>query len=53
MRWARHVVRILEERQVFKVSVGKPKGKIPLGRPKCRCGDGIRLDFWQNGWSIE
>jgi hypothetical protein len=33
-----------EERKVYKVLVGKPEGKIPLGRPRCRWEDGIRMD---------
>jgi hypothetical protein len=32
MRWARHVARMGEERKVYKVLVGNPEGKIPLGR---------------------
>jgi hypothetical protein len=34
-----------EERKVYKVLVGKPKGKRPLGRPKRRWEDGIRMDL--------
>ena len=34
MRWARHVVRMGEERGVYRVLVGKPEGKRPLGRPR-------------------
>jgi hypothetical protein len=33
-----------EERKVNKVLVGKPEGKRPLGRPRCRWEDGIRMD---------
>jgi hypothetical protein len=29
---------------VYKVLVGKPEGKTPLGRPRCRWEDGIRMD---------
>jgi hypothetical protein len=36
MRWAGHVARMGEERKVYKVLVGKPEGKRPLGRPRCR-----------------
>jgi hypothetical protein len=32
-----------EERKVYKVLVGKPEGKRPLGRPRCRWEDGIRM----------
>jgi hypothetical protein len=34
-----------EERKVYKVFVGKPKGKRPLGRPRYRWEDGIRMDL--------
>jgi hypothetical protein len=50
MRWAGHVARMGEERKVYKVLVGKPKGKRPLGRPRRRREDGIRLDLRENGW---
>jgi hypothetical protein len=36
MRWAGHVARIMEERYVYRVFVGKPEGKRPLGRPRRR-----------------
>ena len=36
MRWAGHVVRMGEERGVYRVLVGKPKGRRPLGRPRRR-----------------
>jgi hypothetical protein len=36
MRWAGHVARMREERKVYKVLVGKPEGKRPLGRPRRR-----------------
>jgi hypothetical protein len=36
MRWAGHMARMGEERKVYKVLVGKPEGKEPLGRPRRR-----------------
>jgi hypothetical protein len=39
-----------EERKVYKVSVGKPEGKRPLGRPRRRWDDGIRMDLRGIGW---
>jgi hypothetical protein len=39
-----------EERKVYKVMVGKPAGNRPLGRPKRRCEDGIRMDLREIGW---
>jgi hypothetical protein len=50
MRWAGHVARMREERTVNKVLVGKPEEKRPLGRPRCRREDGIRMDLRETGW---
>jgi hypothetical protein len=47
MRWAGHV---REERRLYKVLVGKPEGKRPLGRPKRRWEDGIRIDLGEIGF---
>jgi hypothetical protein len=49
MRWAGHVARIGEERRLFKVLVGKPEGRRPLGRPRRRWEDGIRMDLREIG----
>ena len=45
MRWAGHVARMGEERGVYRVLVGKQEGKRPLGRPRRRCVDNIRMDL--------
>jgi len=45
MRWAGHVARMGEERSVYRVLVGKLEGKIPLGRPRRRWVDNIRIDL--------
>jgi hypothetical protein len=45
MRWVRRVARMGEERGVYRVLVGKPEGKRPLGRPRRRWVDNIRMDF--------
>jgi len=45
MRWAGHVVCMIEERGVYRVLVGKLKGKRPLGRPRHRWVDNIRTDL--------
>jgi hypothetical protein len=50
MRWAGHVARMRENRKVYRVLVGKPEGKRPLGRPGCRWEDGIRMDLREIGW---
>jgi hypothetical protein len=44
MRWAGHVARMREERGVRRVLVGKPEGKRPLGRPRRRWEDNIKMD---------
>jgi hypothetical protein len=38
-----------EERKLYKVLVGKPEGKRPLGRPRRRWEDGIRMDLREMG----
>jgi hypothetical protein len=45
MRWAGHVARIGEERGLYRVLVGKPEGKRPLGRTRRRWVDNIRMDL--------
>jgi len=49
MRWAGHVARLGEERGEYRVLVGKPEGKIPLGRPRRRWVDNISMDFQEVG----
>jgi hypothetical protein len=49
MRWAWHVARMGEGRDVYRVLVGKPAGKRPLGRPRCRWKDNIKMDFHEVG----
>jgi hypothetical protein len=39
-----------EEKNVYRVLMGKPEGKRPLGRPRCRWEDGIRMDLRKIGW---
>jgi hypothetical protein len=50
MKWAGHVAHMGEERKVYKVLVGKPEGKRPLGRPRPRSENGIRMDLRVIGW---
>jgi hypothetical protein len=43
-----------EDRKLYRVLVGKPEGKTPLGRPRRRWEDGIRMDLRETGWgSVE
>jgi hypothetical protein len=45
MRWDGHVARMGERRGVYGVLVGKPEGKRPLGRPRRRWKDNIKMDL--------
>jgi hypothetical protein len=45
MRWAGHVARLGEVRGVYRVLVEKPEGERPLGRPRLRWEDNIRIDI--------
>ena len=51
MRWAGNVARMGEERGVYRVLVGKPEGRRPLGRPRRRWVDNIRMgcEMWVYG----
>jgi hypothetical protein len=49
MRWAVHVTRMGERRGVYRVLVGKPVGKRPLGRPRHRWEDNIKMDLQEVG----
>jgi hypothetical protein len=52
MRWAGHVASMGEERKVYKVLVEKPEGKRPLGRPRRRWEDRIRMDLGEIGLGV-
>ena len=49
MRWAGHVARMGEERGVYRVLVRKPEGTRPLGKPRRRWVDNIRMDLQEVG----
>jgi len=49
MRWAGHVARMGETRGIYKVLVGKPGGKRPLGRPRRRWEDNVKTDLQEVG----
>jgi hypothetical protein len=49
MRWAGHVARMGVEKGVYRVLVGKPEGKRPMGRPRCRWEDNIKMDLQEVG----
>ena len=49
MRWAGHVAHMCEDRGVYRVLVGKPEGRRPLGRPRRRWVDNNRMDLQEVG----
>jgi hypothetical protein len=65
MRWAGRVARMAEKREAYRLLAGRPKGKRPLGRPRRRWVDNIKMDlleivfggvdfFWSfSGWDQE
>ena len=50
MRWAGHVARTGEERGVYRVLVGKPEGRRPLGRHRRRWMDNIMMGLQEVMW---
>jgi hypothetical protein len=50
MRWAGHVAQMGEKRNAYRLLVGKPGGKRPLGRPRLRWVDNIKMDLLEIGW---
>jgi hypothetical protein len=49
IRWAGHVARMGEKRNAYRLLVGKPEGKRPLGRPRRRWVDNIKMDRLEIG----
>ena len=52
MKWAGHVARMEESRSAFKILTGKPIGRRPLGRPRRRWEDNIRMDLEEIGINV-
>jgi hypothetical protein len=52
MKWAGHVSRVEERRGVNRGLVWKAEGKIPLGRPRCRWEDNIKMDLEEVGFGV-
>jgi hypothetical protein len=50
MKWAGHVARIGPKRNAYRILVGKPEGRRPLGRPRRRYVDNIKMDLRGIGW---
>jgi hypothetical protein len=49
MRWAGHVALMEEVRNAYNILVGKPEGRRPLGRPRCRWEDNIGMNLRETG----
>jgi hypothetical protein len=52
MRWAGHVARMGERRNAYRLLVGKPEGKRPVGRPRRRWIDNIKMDLLEIGLNV-
>jgi hypothetical protein len=52
MRWAGHVARMGEKRGAYRILVGRPEGRRPLGRPRRRWEDNIKTDLEEVGWGM-
>jgi hypothetical protein len=50
MRWVGCIVRAGEKRNVYRLMMGKPEGRRPLGRPRRRWVDNIKMDLVEIGW---
>jgi hypothetical protein len=50
MRWAGRVAHMGEKRGAYRILVGRPEGRQPLGRPRCRWEDNIKMALQEVGW---
>jgi hypothetical protein len=50
MRWAGHVALMEEVRGAYNILFGRPEGRRPLGRPRCRREDNIKMDLREIGF---
>jgi hypothetical protein len=53
MRWAGHVARVGEKRGAYSILVGRSEGRRPLGRPRRRWEDNIKMDLQEVGWGMD
>jgi hypothetical protein len=53
MRWAEHVVRMGEKRGTYRILIGIPEGRRPLGRPRRKLEDKIKMDLQDVGWGMD
>jgi hypothetical protein len=50
VKWAGYGARMWEKRNAYRILVEKSEGKRPLGRPRCRWADSIKMDLREIGW---
>jgi hypothetical protein len=50
MKWTGRVARIGAKRNAYRILMGKPEGKRPVGRPRCRWEDNVKMDLRKIGW---
>jgi hypothetical protein len=50
MKWAGHVARMWENKNAYRILVANPEGKRPLGKPRRRWVDNIKMDLREIGW---
>jgi len=50
MRWAGHVARMEDRRGAYRVLMWRPDGRGPLGRPRCRWEENLKIDIQKVGW---
>jgi hypothetical protein len=53
MRWAGHVAHMGEKRGAYGILVGRPEGRRPLGRPRHRWENNIKMDLQEVGWGMD
>jgi hypothetical protein len=53
VRWEENVARMGEKRGVYRILVGRPEGRRPLGRPRRRWEDNIKMDLQDVGWVMD
>jgi hypothetical protein len=53
MKWAGHVARMGEKRVAYRILVGRPEERRPLGRPRRRWEDNIKMDLQEVGWCMD
>jgi hypothetical protein len=53
MRWEGHVAHMGEKRGAYRILVGRPKGRRPLGRPRRRWEDNIKINLQEIRWGMD